>query len=323
MAQVNRGQFVAAAWEDYVKQDPTDNIFPRFFLLENLREGQSFRKGAGDPITGTIEYALNSTVKAMGELDTLDVVRVDVFDRYEFPWKFVGGDIVMSDFEKAITAGSAGKFELMAAKIENLKRSIENQINADLFSDGTGYGSTQAGGLQLVVSSTPTTGSPGGINRAIFTFWRNQQASGAKTSTQFDNLKGTMRTIYNSCANGPGEETPEFAITEQTTFEGYEGLCLTNERYVREGPTDKLLSGFKGTYIMFKDIPLGYDAACPSGNCYILNRRNLFIRYLTWMKAEAPVQPVNQFVDVVKIRTIYNLVTDNPRRLGVVTSTQS
>lgn len=319
-AQPNKGQLIAAAWEDYVKQDPTDNIFPRFWLLENMKEGNTFRKGAGDPITGTIEYAVNTTVKAMSELETLDVVRVDVFDRYEYAWKFVGGDIVMSEFEKGVTAGAAGKFELEAAKIENLKRSMFNQVNTDLFSDGTGWSGKQAGGLQYLVSSTPTTGTVGTINRATFSFWRNQQTSGAHSSTAFDNLKSSMRSIYNLCSNGPGQETPGFAVSNRTVFEGYESTNTTNERYIRTSENDKLVSGFKGTQIMFKDIPLAFDAASPTGVMYILNRRNLFIRWMVWMKAFPPQSPVNQFADVVKILTIYNLCTDNPRRLGAVTA---
>src|ERR1700741_126453 len=179
----NRGQLIAAAWEDYVQQDPMDQIFPRSWLLENLKEGQSFKKGAGDPITGTIEYAVNTTVKSMSELETLDVNRIDVFDRYEYPWKFVGGDIVMSEFEKMVTAGSAGKFDLEAGKIENLRKSFFNQINVDCYSDGTGTSGKQAGGLQLLVSTTPTTGTIGAINRATYSFFRNQQASGAKRTT--------------------------------------------------------------------------------------------------------------------------------------------
>lgn len=319
-AAPNRGQVVASAWEDYVKTDPTDQIFPRFWLLENLKEGNSFRKGAGDPITGTIEYAVNTTVKAMSELETLDVNRIDVFDRYEFAWKFVGGDIVMSEFEKGQTAGSAGKFDLEAGKINNLKKSFMNQINQDLFSDGTGFGGKQAGGLQLIVSSTPTTGTVGTISRASFAFWRNQQTAGTKTTTAFDNLKGSMRSIYNLCANGPGQETPEFAVSPRTEFEGYESLSVSIERLVRSDASQKLVSGYKGTQIMFKDIPLAYDAACPSATMYILNRRNLFIRWMYWMKAFPPQSAINQFADVVKILTIYNLCTDNPRRLGVVTA---
>ncbi len=320
MAVPNKGQTIAAAWEAYVKQDPTDNIFPRFWLLENLREGKSFRKTAGDPITGTIEYATNTTVKDMGELDTLDVTRVDVFDRYEFARKFTGGLLVMSEFEREITAGSAGKFDLYAGKMDNLKKSMENQINTDLFSDGTGFGGNQPGGLQVVVSSTPTTGTVGGINRANFSFWRNQQTSGAKTSANFDNLKASMRTVYNSCSNGPGQENPDFGVTTQTVFEGYESLSVSIERLGRNDSSDKLVSGYKGTQILFKDIMLAYDNACPASTCYILNRRNIFIDYLTWMKAYPPETPTNQFIDVVKILSMYNLCTDNPRRVGVVTS---
>ncbi len=315
----NKGQLVAAAWEDYVKQDPTDNIFPRSWLLENLREGNAFRKGAGDPITGTIEYAVNTTVKSMSELETLDVVRVDVFDRYEYPWKFVGGDIVMSTFEQLVTAGAAGKFDLEAGKIDNLKKSFFNQINADCFSDGTGTGGKQAGGLQHIVATSPSSGTVGTVNRAVYSFWRNQQASGVKSSTAFDNLKGTMRSIYNLCSNGPGQETPDYAVATRTDFEGYESLSVSLERLNRTSASDKLVSGYKGTQIMFKDIPLAFDAACPTGVMYILNRRNLFIRWLAWMKAFPPASPVNQFADVVKILTIFNLCTDNPRRLGAIT----
>ena len=318
MAVPNRGQLIAAAWEDYVKTDPADQIFNFFWLLENLRVGESFRKGAGDPITGTIEYATNTTVKAMAELESLDVTRIDVFDRYEYPWKFVGGDIVMSEFEKQVTSGDAGKFDLEAGKIDNLKKSMQQQINSDLFSDGSGTAGKQAGGLQFIVSTTPTTGTVGAINRATFTFWRNQQASGAKTSTAFDNLKGTMRSIYNLCSSGVGMQVPEFAVTDRTDFEGYESLSVSIERLARSATTDKLLSGYKGDHILFKDIPISFDFAAPAGNVYILNRRNLFIRYMLWMKAFPPQTPVNQFMDVVKILTIYNLCSDNPRRLGVV-----
>jgi hypothetical protein len=315
----NVGQLLAEAWEDYVKTDPQDQIFNYFWLLENLRVGDSFQKGAGNPITGTIEYAVNTTVKAMSELETLDLNRVDVFDRYEYAWKHAGGLMIMSEFEKMITEGSAGKFDLAAGKLDNLKKSMQSMINTDLFSDGTGSAGKQAGGLQYIVSATPTSGTVGAISRSAFSFWRNQQASGAKSSTAFDNLKGTMRSIYNLCSSGVGMQTPEFSVTDRTDFEGYESLSVTIERLNRSAVTDKLLSGYKGDHIMFKDIPLAFDNACPAGTMYILNRRNLFIRYLCWMKAFPPGTPVNQFMDVVKILTSYNLCSDNPRRLGVIT----
>lgn len=317
---VNRGQIVAEAWEDYVKTDPQEQVFNYFWLLNNMQQGDSFRKGAGDPITGTIEYAENGTVKSMGELETLDINRSDVFDRYEYAWKFKGGDIVISEYEKQITSGSAGKFDLEAGKINNLKNTMQRQINDDLFSDGTGTGGKQAGGLQYIVSSTPTTGTVGAISRSTYSFWRNQQAAGTKSSTAFDNLKATMRSIYNLCSSGVGQQNPQFAVTDRTSFEGYESLLVSNERLIRESTSDMGISGYKGDKIAFKDIMLAYDNACPSTTMYILNRRNLFIRYAVWMKAFPPASPVNQFADVVKVWTMYNLCSDNPRRLGVITA---
>jgi hypothetical protein len=319
MAAPNVGQLIAAAWEDYVAQDPADQIFQYFWLLENMKGGESFKKGAGNPITGTIEYAMNTTVKDMGEMETLDVDRVDVFDRYEYAWKFTGGDIVMSEFEKLITVGAAGKFDLEAGKIENLKNTMMYQINNALFSDGTGSAGKQAGGLQLIVSSTPTTGTVGAINRATFTFWRNQQASGAKTTTAFDNLKSTMESIYNLSSSGVGMQTPQFAVTDRIDYQGYVSLLLANERLLRNSSADTAISGYKGDKIQFKDIPIAFDQAAPAGTMYILNRRNLFIRWAAWMKAYPPQSPVNQFADVVKVWTMYNMVSDNPRRLGVIT----
>ena len=39
------------------------------------------------------------------------------------------------------------------------------------------------------------------------------------------------------------------------------------------------------------------------------------------MKAQPPIRPANQTVDVIVIRTMANLFTTNPRRLGVMYST--
>jgi hypothetical protein len=320
MADPNDGQVVTEAWEAYVSQDPVDNVFARHWLLEQLRSNSSFEKQNGRAIFHILEYALNNTVKFMSEYEELDVTAQTTFDQCEFAWKNLGGDVPMSEFEKAITAAGAGKFDLMSKKIDNLKSTMEEVANTACFADGTGTSGKEFGGLQYLVSSTPTTGTVGQINRATFSFYRNQQTSGAKTTTAYDNLKSTATTIYNNCSNGIGKENPTFAVTTQTVFQGFESLLTTQERYDRQGTGDLGVSGFKGQKIQFKDIPLAYDAACPSGNMYILNNRNLHLVYALWMKGYPPASPANQFADVFKVLTIANLSTDNPRRLGVITA---
>ncbi len=320
MPAINAGQNASAAWQAYVPADPVDNIFLRHFLLEQMRENGSFEEQHGDVIRANLEYALNPNVKFISEFETLTVSRPDTFDNAEYTWKLIGGDVPMSDLEAGITAGGAAKFDLRARKIVNLKSTLDEKTNTSFFSDGTGTSSKEFGGLQLIISTTPTTGTVGLINRATYSFWRNQQSTGTKTTNAGDNLLSAMTSSYNICSNGIGEQNPTYAITDQASFQIWEGLTPPIERIVRDSTTNKLVRGFKGDQQFFKDIPLGYDPSCPAGNLYMLNNRNLKFIYMQWQKGEKAVRPADGFWDVEKVLTIGNLITDNSRRLGVVSA---
>lgn len=318
MAEPNRGEAVARAWEAYVPSDPVDNVFSRYWLLEQLRSNGSFEKQNGSVIRANVEYAQNPNVKFMSEMETLTVSKPDVFDQAEYAWKFQGGDVPITDFERDTTAGGAGKFSIEARKIENLKKSLQDKVNTSFFSLGTGTSSKEFGGLQLLVADDPTTGTVGLINRATYTFWRNQTTT--DSGTAFNALLSNMRITYNNCSNGIGQQNPTYAVTSQTVFQGYEGLLTVNEQLMRTSSSDKGITGYKGQNLMFKDIPIAYDAACPSDSLYLLNNRNLKFVYMAWMKGEAAIRPSDGFWDVFKVRTTGNLITDNARRLGVVIS---
>lgn len=325
MAVPNLGQIVANAWVAYVGGDPEDNIFEDYWMFNQFSKGKGFKSfDGGTTINGAIDYALNTTVSSYTDTDTISTTRIDVFDEYQFNWKEYAGNVVMSYLEEAKNQGSARKFNLLEGKLENLNKSLQKQLNDDMFGDGTGNNSKAIGGLALLVSATPTTGSVGGINRATFSFWRNQQASGAKTTTQFDNLRASMRSIYNLCSAGIDDTQPSFALTDRTTFEGYEGLLVANERYTDKKAGD---AGFKNSVLTFKDIMIAYDKSpsLTAGSLYFLNTKYLKLAYQKgfWMKGRPSVAPANQTIEVFTVMSICNLYTSNPRRLGVVTSTTS
>src|SRR4051812_31400648 len=156
---------------------------------------QGFKEEAdgGRLIEFSLNFAENTTMKSYGEYEALDTTRVNVFDAARFDWKINAGTVQYSELERLRAAAASGKFDLIAEKLEVGKDSHIATMNRQLFSDGTGNGSQDIGGLQAIISATPTTGTVGGINRASFSFWRNQQASGAKTTNIFDNLRATMR----------------------------------------------------------------------------------------------------------------------------------
>jgi hypothetical protein len=318
MAAPNVGQRVAANWELVVKTKPEDQIHDDYWLLNQLSQGEGFvGKSGGDFIVCPIEYGFNTTVASYSDLDTISTTRTDVFDRYEAQWKEYAGTYAISDLESDRNAGEGQVFDLRAAKLENLKNSMRSTFNADLFGAGTANSSKVFTGLQALVTTTPTSGTIQGVARDAHSFARNQQASGAQTTSAFDNLRAVMRSIYNLSSNGISSDHPSFGVTTRTVFEGFEGLLLANERFTDKSSGD---GGFKNEVLKFKGMKLSYDNDCLSGAMYLLNPKYLKLVYKTgaWMKAQAAQRPVNQTADFVVIRTMANLFTTNPRRLGVI-----
>lgn len=320
MADPNRGQRIASNWEAVVGTKPEDQIHDDYWLLNQLSKGEGFLGlSGGDFISGPIEYALNSSAGSFSDTDTISTTRVDVFDRYEYNWKEYAVSVVISDLEKDRNAGEGQVFALLPAKLENARQSLRSDLNTDMHSDGTGNSGKDLDGLGNLVATDPTTGTVGGINRANFSFWRSKQASGVQTAAAFDNLRAVMRSIYNQCSNGVGDQHPTFAVTTRTVFEGYEGLLIANERFTDKSSGE---GAFKNEVLKFKGAKISYDNDATAGELRFLNPRFLKLVYKTgaWMKARASVNPANQFVDIILIRSMCNLIATAPRRLGAVTA---
>lgn len=322
-ADPNLGEVAATVWEQKFGKKPTDNVFTANALFYFLGE-EGFKEEAdgGRLIEFGLEYAENTTFKSYGELDTLDTTRISVFDAARFDWKIHAGTVVYSELERLRAQAASGKYDLIADKLENGKNSHIANMNRAMWSDGTGNGSQDIGGIQLIISATPTTGSVGQINRATFSFWRNQQTAGTKSATAFDNLRASMRSIYNQCSRGGVEETPMAWMTTRTVFEGYESILLANEHILREDKQKGADAGIKNTLLFFKGAPGSYDESAPSGNLYFFNNKNLKMCYLSggWMKMYDKVDPANQLANVHKVATFGNMGTNNSRRLGVVSA---
>lgn len=316
----NIGQRGAANWEKVVGTKPTDNINQDYWLFNQFSEGDGFMGvNGGDKIVVPVEYALNSTASSYSDTDTINTTRVDVFDRFEFDWKELVVTVVMSKLEEDRNEGDGRVFALLPAKLENAKNSMRALINTQLFGDGTGNSGKDLGGLQSLVSSTPTTGLVGTINRANFAFARNNQVTGTKTTSAFDNLRAAMRTGYNLGSNGGSGDHPTGIVTDRATFEGFEGLLLANERFDGKADGD---GGFKNEVLKFKGARISYDNACPAGTMYEFNPKYLKLVYKkgSWFKMLTDREPTNQTITVTPIRTMCNLIVTAPRRLSVITA---
>ena len=120
--------------------------------------------------------------------------------------------------------------------------------------------------------------------------------------------------------SGGVDELPTACLTTRAVLEGYESKLTVNERFYTSDLKNKGDAGFANDALMFKAVPIFYDEAAPAGKAYFYNNRNLKMAYLKggWMKMYPEVDPANQLANVHKVATFCNLITNNPRRLGVV-----
>ena len=246
-----------------------------------------------------------------------------MFDVARYDWKIAAGTVVFSDLEKLRAMASSGKYDLVAEKLENGRDSHISLLNRQCW--GLGVGSNDIDGLQKLISTTPTTGTVGGINRATFAFWRNKATDATKTTTIFDNLRSSMRTVYNNCSLGGVKMKPKCIIGDQTTFQGFEGLLIANERIVTADKKSHADAGIMNGALMFKDVPVFYDEDAPAARFYFLNSEVLKFVYLKggWMKMKDAVEPANALTVTHRIATFGNLGTSASRHLGVAFNTTS
>ena len=323
MPDPNVGQLVATVFERVVTSKPIEQWAGSFALFKALGEkGMKSSEPGGRLFEADLEYAQNSTFKSYGEMEELDTTRIDVFDAARYEIKVHAGTVVFSDLEKLRASGSEAKIDLVSSKVDNGMSSHMANLNTAAYLDGTGNGGKDIEGLTKLISETPTTGTVGGINRATFSWWRNQAVSGAKTTSAYDNIRQAFTDVSLRCSRGGTEDLPTCAVMGRDILKGYASTLQTYERYAMDGNKARGANGAMdvGGGLMHMNAELFYDEdASPTDSAYFLNPKWLKFYYLkgAWFKAKPAAEPANQLSSIIRVFTFGNFGTSQSRRLGV------
>lgn len=172
-----------------------DNVSKHNALLNRLKKRGNVKPvSGGTTIRQELEYASNGTVMNYSGYQTLNISPSDVFTSAEFNYAQKAAAISISGLEMLQNSGEEQVINLLTSRIKNAEKSMMNSVANDLYSDGTADGGKQIGGLQLLVASSPSSGTVGGIDRATWSFWRNiaSAPSGAPTSS---NIQARMNAV--------------------------------------------------------------------------------------------------------------------------------
>lgn len=274
---VTAGEIVATTLRNRTGK-AADNVTKNTALLNRLR-----RKGNVDPVDGgrtimqELEYAENGTYKRYSGYEALNISPSDVFTYAEFNYAQAAVAVSMSGLEMIQNSGEAASIKLLAGRIKNAERTMQNNISGDIYSDGTADGGRQINGLQALVAST-NTNTVGGINASTYTFWQNKvykavtDGGAAATSA---NILSFMNRLWVQLVRGNDK------VDLIPADNNYYRLYMESLQSIQRIASDEMAqAGFESLKYMTADVVLdgGFGGGCPTNTMYMLNTNYIFFR---------------------------------------------
>ena len=259
-----------------------DNVTKNNALLRELKKRGNVKPfRGGRSIVQEIEYAENGTFRRYSGYETLNVAPSDVFTAAEFDIKQAAVSISISGLEQIQNSGKEAILDLLENRIKNAERTMMNNIALDCYSDGTADSGKQIGGLQLLVANAPGTGTVGGINRATWTFWRNQffrsTTDGGAAATAL-NIQGYMNRLYLRCKRGA--DATKLIVADDAYFQFYWSSLQAIQRIQSVSTPNGGEAGFQE--LAYLGVPVVADGAqgggAPANTMYFLNTDYIHFR---------------------------------------------
>lgn len=311
----------------------TDQITRNNVLLNRMSEkGNMKTVDGGVAILEELEYAENAGSLWYSGYQPLNITPTQAFTSAQFNWRQAAVPVTISGLEQGQNNGKAAVIKLLASRIKNAEKTMENLIAAAMYSDGSN--TLQIGGLQLLVADNPATGTVGGISRGSWQFWRNivySALTNGGAAATVGNIQQYMNAIWVQLIRGT--DRPDLIVMDNAFWLLYLGSLQAIQRIA----SDKMAqAGFTSLKFMDADcVPdggfQGYSTdttpaigGAPANHAYFLNTDYVKFRPHT-DKNMVPLSPgerfsVNQDALVKLIGFMGNMTISNCRMQGVLTS---
>ena len=303
-----------------------DNVTKNNALLNRLKKKGNVKPvDGGRTIVQELEYAENGTFTRYSGYETINITPSDVFAGAEYNYAQAAVAVSISGLEQLQNSGKEAIINLLEGRIKNAERTLTNNIALDCYSDGTGSGGRQIGGLKLLISTTPTTGVVGGIDasQTIAAFWRNIAYSGVTnggSATSSSNIQAYMNAVYVQLVRGI--DKPDLIVADNN----YWTLYLQSLQAIQRIASDEMAqAGFDNLKYMSADVVLdgGVGGGAVANTMNFINTDYLFLRPhvdRNFAPLEAERFAVNQDAMIKLIGFAGNMTASNRRLQGILSA---
>lgn len=292
-----------AAMDYIIKQSPADLYNIDRPLLKALKARQKSFPGAKQYIQEKLRTTNDSNFQWFGPDSEVSYNRKRTLSEANFAWGSAHDGFSLTEEEllqnfisitdnKNATATTSERHQfvnLITENTETLKLGFAEKFDYDLHLDGT-QNTEAIPGLDLLVSTTPTTGTVGGINRATTASWRNYAETGIAAGAGV--LNTAMEKMWRSTTRVGGNSI-NLILAGSKFIDAYRAeQAATQQRHIVMNQNGGGVNTVDGSIndLTFKGVPLIWDpvmddlqaALNPTVNwdkrAYFLNTRFLHLR---------------------------------------------
>lgn len=319
MADVGLGQLVTATGRRRsrkAKDAARDNL-PVTSVMDDF--GGIRRVPGGRSVVEEALTAQNGTVNWVGPNGASSLAENNVLDASEFFWFYLLGAVTFSLAEQYQNDGPDQYIPLIASKFKVLETTQRNKLHEGILSAGTAVGGLQMAGLASHVSTTPTTGTVGTIDRsnANAAWFRNSKFDTSSDWTDGSVDAGNVTRFLDQGIDATmvdGMPTVQIGLLGDTHWKALTSAVRGYTSIQHEKETAKI----GHNKIFYRGIPMflsgglnysGYSVQSAT-RTYLLNVEEGGFNLVYHKKAEFDMlEPVNSSDQAVVSRLMFTMVT--------------
>ena len=292
-----------------------DNFFKSNPLLVYMKDRQKTWAG-GYKIVEPLIYGNIEGVKSYSLYDTIAYDTSIPISAAEFQAKNIVAPIIISKDEELQNSGETQVLSMLQSKIQIVEETLKSSITSMLYGDGTGNGGKDLTGLGAAISNT---GTYGGIDRSVYTWWQAKVLSNHATTPGTAATLSLDKMMRMFLALSDGNEQPDIILCGVATWLEY--FKLLEAKIDIQTTVGKKMADYGFQTLEFMGKPIMADPNCPEGIMYFLNSK--YINWRVHKDANFKVTPFHtddtRLAKKQEILLTGNLTINNCRKFGKLT----
>jgi len=221
--------------------------------------------------------------------DAFDLSAIDDATAFRFAIKQVYEPVAISGRERRANRDEAQLLDLAEMKMQAAISRLKNTVGTSLRGDGTGAGGLEFDGIKKAISTSPSSGTYGTIDRSTNVFARNLAVTATLSAT---NVQETVTDTISQIVRG--DEQVDLGMCDRTAWKFLHNSLTSIQRI--QAPTKKAIGGFRA--LSYDGVDFVFDGGYGSAVLESNSVRLMNTKYWTFdMVRGADFKPLQPQMD--------------------------